>query len=66
MIGTDETNFPRNISEINRQAASLCKAFTYNSSKDRKLSKIQLSKIIHYCGFLGRLRGPLGSCFATG
>ena len=66
MIGTDETDFPRNILAINRQAASLRKAFAYNSSKDIELSKIQLTKIIHSDGLLGRFLGPLGSDFGTG
>ena len=59
IIGTDETNFPHNILSISRPAPSLCKAFAYNSSKDKKPSKTQLSKLIHSGGFLGRLLGSL-------
>ena len=59
MIGDDETNFPHKLLLINRQVANLRKAFGNNSSTDIKLSKTQISKIIHSRRFLGRLLGPL-------
>ena len=43
----------------NRQVSNLCKAFTNNSSTDFKLSKTQLSNMIQFGGFLGRLLGLL-------
>ena len=59
MIGDNETNFPHKLLLTNRQASNLRKAFPDHSSRDIKLSKIQLSKIIQSRGFLGRLLGPL-------
>ena len=55
MIGDDETNFSRKLLLTNRQVLNLRKAFENNSSSDIKLSKTQLSKMIHS----GRLLGPL-------
>ena len=34
----DKTNFPHELLLTNRQVANLCKAFTYNSSTDIKLT----------------------------
>ena len=59
MIGDNETNFPHQLLLINRQVANIRKAFADNSSIDIKISKTQLSKMIHSGGFLGRLLGPL-------
>ena len=61
MIGNsdDSTNFPHKLLLTNRQVASLRKAFANHLSTDIKLSKTQLSKIIHSGGFLGKLLGPL-------
>ena len=43
----------------NRQVANIRKAFTNNLSRDIKLSKTQLSKMIQSGRFLGTLLGPL-------
>ena len=59
MIGDNETNFPHQLLLTNRQVASICKAFAYNSLIDIKLSKTQLSKMIQSGGFLGRLLSAL-------
>ena len=59
IIGDNETNFPRKLLLTNRQVSNLCKAFANHLSADIKLSKTQLSKMIHSGGFLGRLLGPL-------
>ena len=59
MFADDKTNFPHNLLLTNRQVANLCKAFADKSSTDIKLSKTQLSKMIQWGGFLGRLLGPL-------
>ena len=56
MIGNDKFNFLHNLFLTNRKNASLFKDI---KSKDIKLSKTQLSKIIQVGGFLGRLLGPL-------
>ena len=40
-----------------------CKALAINSSANIKLSKLQISKIIKSCGYLGR---PLGSLLKIG
>ena len=55
----DNTNFPHKLLLTNRQVPNLRKAFAKNTSKDIKLSKTQLSKMIQSRGFLGRLLGPL-------
>ena len=49
MIGLseDETNFPHKLLLTNRQVATLRKAFVNHTSTDIKLSKTQLSKMIH-------------------
>ena len=60
MIGDNETNFPRKVLLTNRQVANLRKAFANNLSPDIKLSKTEMSKMIQWEGFLGRLSlGPL-------
>ena len=56
MIGNDKFNFLHNLFLTNRKNASLFKDI---KSKDIKLSKTQLSKIIQVGGFLGRLLGSL-------
>ena len=53
MIATNENNFPHNLLWDDRQVTSLHKALANNSSKDVKLWKVQLSKIIQLVGFLG-------------
>ena len=63
MFADDKTNFPHNLLLTNRQVANLCKAFADKSSTDIKLSKIQLSKMIQWGGFLCRI---LGSLLKTG
>ena len=51
----DETNFPHKLLLTNRQVANLRKAFKNYLSADIKLSKTQLSQMIQWGGFLGRL-----------
>ena len=57
MVGylNDNTNFPHELLLTNRQIENIRKAFAKNTSADTKLSKTQLSKMIHSGGFLGRL-----------
>ena len=61
MIGNsgDSTNFPHELLLTNRQISSLRKAFAKNTSTDVKLSKTQLSKMMQYGVFLGKILGPL-------
>ena len=62
MIGesNDQTNFPHELLLIDRQVASIRKAFANNSSVNIiYLSKAQLSKMIQSGGFLGKLVGLL-------
>ena len=59
MIDDDEINFPHKLSLTKRQVANLRKAFPNYLSTDIKLSKTQLSKMIQWGGFLGRLLGPI-------
>ena len=59
MIGDNETKFPQTLSLTNTQVSDLRKAFANHSSADIKLSKTQLSKMIQWGGYLGRLLGPL-------
>ena len=47
MIGDNETNFPHKLILTNRQVSNLRKAFANHLSADIKLSKTQLSKMIH-------------------
>ena len=63
MIGTDKNNFPNNLLLTNRKVVSLRKVFRNSSSKDIKLSKTQLSKIIELGGFIG---GVLGTSMKFG
>ena len=61
MVGNsnDNTNFPNELLLTNRQVENIREAFAKNTSTDIKLSKIQLAKMIHSGGFLGKLLGPL-------
>ena len=59
MTDDNETNFSHKILLTNRQVSNLCKAFANYLSKDIRLSKTQLSKMIQSGGFIGRLLGPL-------
>ena len=66
MIATNENDFAHNLLWDDRQVTSLHKALANNSSKDVKLWKVQLSKIIQLVGFLSwflallmKLDGPL-------
>ena len=59
MIGDNETNFSHKLVLTNRQVENLRRAFANHLSADIKLSKTQLSKMIHSGGILGRLLGPL-------
>ena len=59
MIGDDKSNFPYKLLLTFRQVANLYKAFANNLSTYIKLSKTQLSIMIHSRGFLGRLHGSL-------
>ena len=59
MVGNDETNFPHKLLLTNRQVSNLRKASADHLSADIKLSKTQLSKMIHSRGFFGKLLGPL-------
>lgn len=59
MISTDETNFPNNSSLTYRQLASLPKAGVNSSSKDIKLSRTHIFKIIETSLFLSRILRPL-------
>ena len=59
MIGTEGNNFLPNSFLTYRQVTSLYQIFRKNPSKDMKLFKTQLSKIMQSCRFLGRPLGPL-------
>ena len=59
MIGDNETNFSHKLLLTNRQVENLRRTFANHLSADIKLSKTQLSKMIHSGGILGRLLGPL-------
>ena len=52
MISDNETNFPYKLLLSNSQVANLCKAFANHLSKEIKLSKTQLSKMIQTGDFL--------------
>ena len=52
-------NLPHELLLTTRQKTKLRNAFNNNMSIDLKLSKAQISKIIHSGGFLGRLLGLL-------
>ena len=55
----DEYNFLQKLLLTNTQFSRLLKAFTNNSSANKKLSKNQLHKIRQSGGILGRPLGPL-------
>ena len=59
LISDNETNFPHKWFLTNRQVTNLRKALANHQSRDIKLSKTQLSKMIQSGGFLGRLLDPL-------
>ena len=52
-------NLPHELLLTTRQTTKLRNAIENNMSTDIKLSKAQISKIIHSGGFLGKLLGPL-------
>ena len=52
-------NLPHELLLTTRQTIKLRNAIENNMSTDIKLSKAQISKIIHSGGFLGKLLGPL-------
>ena len=52
-------NLPHELFLTTRQTTKLKNAIENNMSTDIKLSKAQISKIIHSGGFLGKLLGPL-------
>ena len=52
-------NLPHELLLTTRQKTKLRNAFNNNTSTDLKLSKVQISKIFQYGGFLGRLLDPL-------
>ena len=59
MIGDNEANFSHKFLLTNRQVANLHQTFANHLSTYIKLSKTQLSKMIQWRGFLGRLLGQL-------
>ena len=52
MIGDDETNYTHKLLLTNSQVSNLRKAFANKSSTDIKLSKTQISKMMHQEDFL--------------
>ena len=52
-------NLPHELLLTTRQTTKLRRATENNMSIDIKLSKAQISKIVQYEGFLGKLLGPL-------
>ena len=52
-------HFPYEVLLTDRHVSSICKAFSNNSSVNIKYSKTQLSKMIQWGIFLGKLFGPL-------
>ena len=52
-------NLPHELFLTQRQITKLRNAIENNMSTDMKLSKAQISKIIQYGGFLGKIIGPL-------
>lgn len=62
---TNETSdFPHTLLLTDRKIENFCKVFTNHSSAGVKLSKIQISKITHSGGFLGKfLELLLKTCF---
>ena len=59
MIGGDKTNFPDKLLLTNKQVTNLRKGFVNYLLANIKLSKTQLSKMIHSGRLLGRLLVPL-------
>ena len=61
MVGNsnDNTNFPHGLLLTIRKVENIRKAFANHLSKDIKLSKTQLSKMIQSRGFLVRFLGQL-------
>ena len=59
MIGDNETNFLHKLLLTNKQVANLRKSSPNHLSRDIKLSKTQLSKMIQSGWFFGRLLGQL-------
>ena len=55
----DGNDLPHELLLTARLKTKLRNSFNNNMSTDLKLSKAQISKIIQYGGFLGRLLGPL-------
>ena len=55
----DEAKFQNELLLTDRQISGIRKAFSNNSLVDIKFSKTQLSKMIQFGGFLGKLLGPL-------
>ena len=55
----NEKNFPHKLLSTNKQVSKLLKAFTNNSSANKKLSKTQLHKTVKSGGLLGRRLEPL-------
>ena len=51
----DETIVSHKLLLTNREVSGICKIFLKNSSANIKLSKTQLSKMVQFGGFLGRL-----------
>ena len=51
----DETIVSHKLLLTNREVLGICKIFLKNSSANIKLSKTQLSKMVQFGGFLGRL-----------
>ena len=59
MKDIDKISFPHNLLPTDKQVESLHKTFANSSSKDTKLWKTWISKIIQSGGFSGRLLGSL-------
>ena len=55
----NENNLPHELLITTRQTTKLRNTIENNMTTDIKLSKAQISKIIHSGGFLGKLLGPL-------
>ena len=55
----NENNLPHELLLTTRQTTKLRNSIENNISTDVKLSKTQISKIIHSGRFLGKLLGPL-------
>ena len=55
----NENNLPHELLLTTRQTTKLRNAIENNMSTDIKLSKAQISKVIHSGGFFGKILGPL-------